>query len=194
MPFRLILLLLSLIIWTINGLYAVYINHLKLLQYKYTQELRKLRRENDELYLKIYQHLNFEKALEYAKRNGFVPVKPYRVVNFKKTLEGKPLIDFYLVWFNDTLSKIARKTGVELKELKKFNPSTRWGYVIPGQRLKIPLKGFPYILKSPSKEDKNTDKNSNKTNNLVPGKSQVGNGRGNPPQKLQQKPFRSVPD
>ena len=185
MSFRFLLLLVSLIIWILNGLYAVYINHLKLLQYKYAKELRKLRRENDELYLKIYKYLNFEKALEYAKRNGFVPVKPYRVVNFQKTLEGKPLIDFYFVWFNDTLSKIAKKTGVELKELKKFNPSTRWGYVIPGQRLKIPLKGFPYISKSPPKENNNSDKNGNNTNNLVPGKSQVGDGRGNTSQKLQ---------
>ena len=190
MSLRFLLLFLSLLLWLGNGFYAFYVNRLKLEQYKYTKELRKLRRENNEIYFEIYKRLNFEKALQYAKGKGFVAVKPYRVVNFQDTLKGKPLIDFYNVWFNDTLTKIAKRFGISVKELKKYNPRTRWGYVIPGMRLIIPLKGFPYIVESSSfnktapQEDNQTKGNGNKADNLVPGKPQVGKGRGNPAEKF----------
>ncbi len=142
MKFRLILILLSAVLWVANGLYAIYVNKLRFLQYKKVVELRKLRLENDQLYMKISKILNFEKGLEYAKENKFVPGKPYRIFDFYPYLKGKPLIDFYYVWFGDTPSKIAKKLGIPLKVLIRYNPGLRWGYVIPGRSIIYPVH-FP---------------------------------------------------
>ncbi len=139
MSFRLLLLLLSLSIWIANGFYAVYFNKLRLEQYKLLRELRELRRENNELYWRISRTLNFKRGLGYAQKEGFKAVKPYRVYNFKPYLEGKPLIDFYFVWFGDYPIKVAKKLGIPLKVLERYNPSLRWGYLIPGQRLIYPV-------------------------------------------------------
>jgi hypothetical protein len=159
--YRLLLLFLTLTIWFLNGIYAFYINHLKMEQFKLVQELRRLRKENDFIYYKISEILNYEMARKAAYEKGFVDAKPYSVVNFWQTLKGKTLIDFYFVWFNDTLSKIAKKLNVPLKEIKKLNPSTRWGYVIPGMRLKIPAH-FPYAV-----EEGNETSNGTKLQNAT---------------------------
>jgi len=148
--YRFFLLFITFIIWLISGFYAFYINHLKMEQYKLATELRKIRKENDLLYYKISEILNYKSAREIAYQRGFVDIKPYTVINFWETLKGKPIIDFYFVWFNDTLSKIAKKLNVPLKEIKELNPSTRWGYIIPGMRLKIP-ETFPYVVKQQNK-------------------------------------------
>jgi spore germination protein YaaH len=157
--FRFFILFLSLIIWIFNGLYAFYVNRLKMEQYKLTTELRKLRKENDLLYYKIAEILNYQNARKEAYTGKFVDVKPYRVIDFWETLKGKPLIDFYFVWFNDNLSKISKKLNVPLEEIKKLNPSTRWGYVIPGMRLKIPVT-FPYVVQRKGKTSKGTQSNN----------------------------------
>ena len=183
MSFRFLLLFLSLVIWLANGLYAVYVNSLRLEQYRLIRELRELRRENNDLYWKISQTLNYKRGREYALQRGFVPVKPYRVVNFWKTLEGKPLIDFYLVWFGDTPSKIAKKLGIPLKVLVQYNPRIRWGYVIPGMRLIYPVS-FPAAEKA-EQQNKTSQQGGSEGDNLVPGESQTGNGRGNAPKELQ---------
>ncbi|HID79165.1 MAG TPA: LysM domain-containing protein [Aquifex aeolicus] len=186
---RFLLLLLSLLMWLIGGLYSVYINKLKLEQYKLLRKLRELKKENNFLYWKIYSILNFDRALELAKQKGFKEVKPYRVANFYPTLKDKPLVDFYFVWFNDTLSGISKKLGVSKKELIKYNPSLRWGYLIPGMRIKYPVS-FPFAV-----EQKNDGKqNHSPRNYLVPGKSQTRDGRGNASDKLQKEPFNSIPN
>ena len=179
MSYRLFILFLSVALWIANGIYAVYVNKLRLEQYKLVHQLRDIKRENNELYWAISRYLNYQRGKEYATQKGFVPVKPYRVVNFFPTLEGKPLIDFYFVWFGDTPSKIAEKLGIPLKELIEYNPSLRWGYVIPGQRLIYPVS-FPYAEK-PKEQDNQTEENGNKTHNLVPGQSYPRQGRGNAP-------------
>jgi hypothetical protein len=142
MKFRLFILLLTVLVWIANGLYSYYVNRLRLTQYKKVWELRQLRRENAKLYWEISRILNYRTGLQFAKQKGFVPVKPYRVFNFYPYLKGKPLIDFYFVWFGDTPSKIAKKLGIPLKELIKYNPGLRWGYVFPGQVLIYPVH-FP---------------------------------------------------
>jgi hypothetical protein len=148
------LLFLTIIIWTANAIYASYVNYLKALQYRKLQELRTLREENYRLYAKIYKILNYQKALEYANSHNFVPVKPYRVLNFFDTLKGKPLYDFYFVWFGDTLSAIAKKFNLSVNDLIKANPSLRPVYrignivirrrvvIYPGMVLRIPVS-FP---------------------------------------------------
>ncbi len=162
MSFRFLLLLLSLSIWIANGFYAVYLNKLRLEQYKLLRELRELRRENNELYWRISRTLNFKRGLEYAQKEGFKAVKPYRVYNFRPYLEGKPLIDFYFVWFGDYPLKVAKKLGIPLRVLKKYNPSLRWGYLIPGQRLIYPVSspclGFSKTL---PQQDGKTQSNHN---------------------------------
>lgn len=183
MSLRFLLLFLSLVVWLINGLYSVYVNGLRLEQYRLIRELRELRRENNDLYWRISKVLNYKRGREYALQRGFVPVKPYRVINFWKTLEGKPLIDFYFVWFGDTPSKIAKKLGIPLKVLVRYNPKIRWGYVIPGMRLIYPVS-FPTAEK-PKEQNKTTQGGGAQRNQLVPGKPQTGNGGGNTPKKLQ---------
>jgi len=138
---RIFLLFLIAVVWGLNGLYAIYVNHLKLLQYKKVQEYRNLKEENYRLAAEIYKVLNFENLYKYAKENGFVPVKPYRVVDFYPYLKGKQLYDFYMYWFNDTRKEVAKKFGIPLKELIKHNRFMKW-YVPPGKVLKIPVK-FP---------------------------------------------------
>ena len=59
---RFLLLLLSLFLWIGAGLYSVYVNKLKLEQYKLLRQLRALRKENNLLYWKIYSHLNFQRV------------------------------------------------------------------------------------------------------------------------------------
>lgn len=136
---RFLLLLISTLIWVANGIYSVYVNRLRLEQYKLTEELRKLKRENNELYWRISRILNFERGLEYALKGDYKAVKPYRVYNFKPYLEGKPLIDFYFVWIGDYPIKVAKKLGISLEVLERYNPSLRWGYLIPGRRLIYPV-------------------------------------------------------
>lgn len=182
--FRIFLLLISITIWIFAGLYAVYVNSLRLEQYKLISKLRKLRKENNELYLKISKVLNYKTAKEFALKNGYVPVKPYRVINFFPTLRDKPLIDFYFVWFGDTPSKIAEKLGIPLKVLIQYNPFIRWGYVIPGQRLIYPVS-FPTAEEKTNQQNKTSQSNGTQTDQLIPGKSQTGNGRGNTSNKLQ---------
>jgi hypothetical protein len=143
MKWRLLLIALSVSAWAISGIYAIYLNRLRLLQYKKIQTLRELRRENAKLYWKISQVLNFQSGLEFAQKEKLVPVKPYRVFNFYPYLKGKPLIDFYFVWFGDTPYKIAKKLGIPLRVLRKYNPGLRWGYVFPGQVLIYPVN-FPF--------------------------------------------------
>jgi hypothetical protein len=194
MRLRLLLLLVSILAWAAAGVYAIYLNRLRLLQYKKLQTLRELRRENAKLYTAIFRVLNYKSALEFSRQRGFVPVKPYRVFNFYPYLKGKPLIDFYFVWFGDTPSKIAKKLGVPLKVLVKYNPGLRWGYVFPGQVLIYPVS-FPFAVEKrgrstaggskPEGDNGKPDGNRNKADNLVPGKPEAGNGRGGAPQKLQ---------
>ena len=163
---RVFLLLLAAGLWVANGIYAIYVNSLRLEQYKLIQELRKVRKENDRLYWEISKELNYRKALEYAQSKGMVEVKPYRVANFYPLLKDKPLIDFYYVWLGDTPSKIAKKLGVPLKVLIKFNPSLRWGYVVPMQRIIYPVS-FPVVESSANSTKsaqgkKKTEKGANK--------------------------------
>lgn len=186
---RFLLLLLSLLMWLIGGLHSVYINKLKLEQYKLLRKLRELKKENNLLYWKIYSILNFDRALEFAKQKGFVEVKPYRVANFYPILKDKPLVDFYFVWFNDTLSGISKKLGIPKKELIKYNPSLRWGYVIPGYLIKYPVS-FPFA----QQENKTSEQNHSPRNDLVPSKSQTSNGRGNASDKLQKESLNSIPN
>jgi poly(3-hydroxyalkanoate) synthetase len=138
---RIFLILSIAVVWGVNALYAIYVNYLKLLQYKKVQEYRNLKEENYRLAAEIYKTLNFENLYKYAKDNGFVPIKPYRVVDFYSYLKGKQLYDFYMYWFNDTRQAVAKKFGVSLKELIKYNRFMKW-YVPPGKVLKIPVK-FP---------------------------------------------------
>jgi LysM repeat protein len=149
-----VLLFLIILVWTANAIYASYVNYLKALQYRKLQELRSLREENYRLYAKIYKTLNYQNALKYATEHNYVPVKPYRVLNFLDALKGKPLYDFYFVWFGDTLSGIAKKLNLSVKDLIKANPSLRPVYKIgnlvirrrvviyPGMVLRIPVS-FP---------------------------------------------------
>ncbi len=188
---RVLLLALALFIWFLNGIYAVYVNTLRMEQFKLVLQLRNLRKENDRIYWEISRTLNYDKALRFARAIGMVEVKPYRVLNFYPYLKDKTLLDFYMVWVGDRPSKIAKKLGVPLKELVKFNPSLRWGYVVPGQLLKYPVS-FPFAQREdnstaeePKKENSDTDKNGTRGNNLVPGKTEGGNGRGGSPNKLQ---------
>ncbi len=141
---RILLLAVALFVWFLNGLYAIYVNKLRLEQYKLVRELRKIRKENDRLYWKISQTLNFKSGLEFAQKTGMVEVKPYRVANFYPFLKGKPLIDFYYAWKGDTPYKIAQKLGVPLKVLIRYNPALRWGYVVPMQRIIYPVS-FPVV-------------------------------------------------
>ena len=173
---RFLLLLLSLFLWIGAGLYSVYVNKLKLEQYKLLRQLRALRKENNLLYWKIYSHLNFQRALEFALQRGLVEVKPYRVANFYPLLKDKPLVDFYTVWFNDTLSGVSKKLGVPKGELIKYNPALRWGYLIPGMRIVYPVS-FTFA----QKDDNRTGGNHTQGHQLVPGQSQTRNGGGNTP-------------
>ncbi len=156
MRFRIFIVFLTVVVWIANGIYAFYVNRLRLEEFKKVEELRRLRRENAKLYWKISKILNYERGIKFAEKNGYVPVKPYRVFNFYPCLKGKPLIDFYTVWFGDTPSKIAEKLGVPLRVLKLYNPSLKWGYVVPGQVLIYPVS-FPFA-KSHG-EDNETDGN-----------------------------------
>jgi len=178
MSLRILLLLLGVAAWAANGLYALYVNHLRLTQYRTVTQLRDLRKENGKLYREITRLLNYQTALEFALQREMVPVKPYRVFNFYSILRDKPLIDFYTVWFGDTPSKIARKLGVPLKELILYNPGLRWGYVVPGQVIIYPVS-FPRA--QPPKEDQNSQSNGAGGNQLVPGKSQSLQRRGGSP-------------
>lgn len=182
--FRLFILLSSTTLWIAAGVYAVYINSLRLEQYKLIRELRELRKENNDLYLKISEVLNYKTAKEFATKEGYVPIKPYRVINFLPILKDKPLIDFYLVWFGDTPLKIAKKLGIPLKVLIQYNPSLRWGYVVPGQRLIYPVS-FPMAEEKSPQQNKTSQNNGTQTDQLIPSKSQTGNGGSNTPNKLQ---------
>jgi len=148
MPYRVLLLLLSLTLWIAAGFYAVYVNKLRLEQFKLLYRLRELRRENNELYWKISRVENFQRARKFAREAGFVPVKPYRVADFAPYLEGKPLVDFYTVWFGDTLWALSRKLGLSLGEIYKYNPHV---YLRVGQRIAYPVS-FPWAL--PGKKSK----------------------------------------
>jgi len=117
---RIFLLAAGTLLWLAAGLYAIFVNALRMEQYRLVLELRELRKENDELYWKISRVLNYERALEFARSAGMVPVKPYRVANFYPTLKNETLVDFYTVWFGDRPSTIAEKLGVPLKELVRF--------------------------------------------------------------------------
>jgi hypothetical protein len=158
---RLFLILTAVVIWSAAGIYALYLNHLRLLQYQKVQTLRELRRENAKLQTEIFAILNFKEGLKFASEKGLKPIKPYRVFNFYPHLKDKPLIDFYFVWFGDTPSKIAKKLGVSLRELIRYNPSLRWGYVFPGQVLIYPVS-FPRSLSAEDKKEPNRNADRNR--------------------------------
>jgi len=182
--FRVFILSISLLLWIGSGIYAIYLNKLRLEQYQLVKELRNLRRENNYLYWQISKIVNYENAKKFAEQQGYTPVKPYRVIDFIPILKGKPLIDFYFVWFGDTPSKIAKKLGIPLKVLIQYNPQLKWGYVIPGMRLIYPVS-FPVVEKKSPQENKTSDANNTKTHHLVPSKAQSGNRRSNTSNKLQ---------
>jgi len=157
---RIFLLVASLLIFFLNGVYAIYVNKLRMEQYKLVRELRKLRKENDRLYWEISKVLNYRTALNYAQKWGMVEVKPYRVTNFYPLLKDKPLIDFYYAWKGDKPITIAKKLGVPLKVLIKYNRSLRWGYVLPMQRIIYPVS-FPFAVRNGTKS---TSQNGTSTN------------------------------
>ena len=140
---RIIVIILTVVIWLVNGFYSVYLNALRIEQYRKLRELRHLKEENFRLYYKITKILNFKKGLKFALAKNYTPVKPYHVINFYPYFKNKKLYDFYIVWFGDTLSSIAKKFNLSIEELIQANPQLeKRRFIYPTMILKIPVKNY----------------------------------------------------